>query len=85
MNEIALLWHQDFVTGKELMKNDSRETWERAYELFTRSARSFPDSYVAAECHKYRSDLLRELGRPEEAEQEKKGLRSSMFHWNKFI
>lgn len=78
MNEIALLWHNDFVKGKELMKNDSKASWERAYELFTQSARSFPDSYVAAECHKYRSDLLRKLGQPEEARQD--GLRVREFY-----
>lgn len=71
MNETALLWYNDFVKGKELMKS-SKKSWEKAYELLTRSARSFPDSYVAAECHKYRAHLLRKLDRSEEAQQEEK-------------
>lgn len=70
MNEIALLWYADFVKGRELMKIDSKESWEKAYELLTRSAKSFPDSYVAAKSHKYRAYLLRKLGRPEEAQKE---------------
>lgn len=70
MNETALLWYDDFKKGNELMRKNSTASWLKAYELFTRSARSFPDSYVAADCHKYRSDLLRKLGRSEEAQQE---------------
>lgn len=72
MNETAFLWYKGYVKGKELMRNDSKESWEEAYQLFTRSARSFPDSYVAAECHRYRADLLMKLGQPEEARQEEK-------------
>jgi N-acetylmuramoyl-L-alanine amidase len=70
MNKIALLWYEDFIKGKELMKADFKESLEEAYKLFTRSARSFPDSYVAADCHRYRADLLRKLGRAEEAQKE---------------
>lgn len=72
MNETALLWYKDFVKGMELMKSKSKESWQKAYELFTRSARSFPDSYVAADCHRYRADLLRKLDQPEEAQQEER-------------
>jgi tetratricopeptide (TPR) repeat protein len=68
--KIALLWYEDFIKGKELMKADFKESLEEAYKLFTRSARSFPDSYVAADCHRYRADLLRKLGRAEEAQKE---------------
>lgn len=70
MNKIALLWYEDFIKGKELMKADFKESLEEAYKLLTRSARSFPDSYVAADCHRYRADLLRKLGRTEEAQKE---------------
>jgi N-acetylmuramoyl-L-alanine amidase len=70
MNKTSLLWYKDYIKGKELIKGNSKESLEKAYELFTRSARSFPDSYVAAECHRYRADLLRKLGRAEEAQKE---------------
>lgn len=67
VNETASLWHQDYLQGKELMKNDDLEFKKKAYELFTRSARSFPDSYVAGDCHRYRSIILEEIGKEEEA------------------
>ena len=66
MSETALMWHQDYQQGLELM--ESQETLDQAYELFTRSARSFPDSYVAGECHKHRAEILNKLGKPTEAE-----------------
>lgn len=68
MNAIALLWYQDFLKGKELMQEEDQKSLQRAYDLFTRSARSFPDSYVAKECHENRALLLEKLGRLEEAE-----------------
>ena len=70
MNETALRWHQDFVDGEALMKNHDTTSIRQAYDLFTRSARSFPDSYVAAECHANRAVLLRMMGKAEEAKQE---------------
>lgn len=69
MNETARLWYEDFLQGKELMKCEDLDSNKKAYELFTRSARSFPDSYVAADCHKYRAILLKDLGRDEEARE----------------
>jgi hypothetical protein len=44
----------------------------QAFELFTRSARSFPDSYVAAQCHTYRAAILQRMGKTEEAAQEER-------------
>lgn len=67
MSSIARRWYQDFTEGKELMKRKDTASLQNAYNLFTQSARSFPDSYVAAKCHKYRAVLLRKLGKPEEA------------------
>jgi len=75
MNEIAKHWHQDFVEGQALMKKTDTASLRQAYDLFTRSARSFPDSYVAARCHQYRAVLLRKLGKPDEAVQEEKRFR----------
>jgi len=70
MNETARRWHQDFEDGQALMKNHDTTSIHQAYDLFTRSARSFPDSYVAAECHANRAVLLRMMGKAEEAKQE---------------
>jgi len=75
MNEIARRWNQDFVDGQALMKKTDTTSLRQAYDLFTRSARSFPDSYVAAKCHEYRAVLLRKLGKPDEAAQEEKRVR----------
>lgn len=65
MSEIAMKWKQDYEQGLELVKNE--DTLEEAYELFTRSARSFPDSYVAAACHEHRAIILEQLGKTLEA------------------
>ena len=67
LSEQALLWFQDFKQAKELMKSDDSGDLQKAYELFTRSARSFPDSFVAAECHRRRAELLYILGKEEQA------------------
>jgi N-acetylmuramoyl-L-alanine amidase len=70
MNEIARRWHQDYQDGQALMKNSDTTSIRQAYDLFTRSARSFPDSYVAADCHANRATLLRLMGKTQEAKQE---------------
>jgi N-acetylmuramoyl-L-alanine amidase len=68
----ALRWHEDFIKAIGLMKSKDEAMLQEAYELFTRSARSFPDSYVAAQCHLNRARLLKKLGNRKEARQEKK-------------
>jgi N-acetylmuramoyl-L-alanine amidase len=80
MSAIARRWHQDFIDGKELMKKKDAESQQKAYDLFTQSARSFPDSYVAAKCHKYRAAILRKQGKTEEAVKEE--LRVKEFYPN---
>ena len=67
MSDTARLWHQDYQKGLELMAQPDTASWQQAYELFTRSARSFPDSYVAAQCHQNRAILLEKLGKSQEA------------------
>ncbi|WP_159475601.1 N-acetylmuramoyl-L-alanine amidase [Dyadobacter sp. 3J3] len=75
MNDIARRWHQDFLDGQALMKNTDTTSLRQAYDLFTRSARSFPDSYVAADCHANRALLLRLMDKREEAREEEKRVR----------
>ena len=67
MSAIAKQWHKDYVDGKKMMHKKDTAAQQKAYELFTRSARSFPDSYVAAKCHQYRAAILRKLGKIDEA------------------
>jgi len=72
MNEIAKRWSEDFKEGKKLVKKNDPESLQKAYNFFTRSARSFPDSPAAIQCHEYRSDILEKMGKLEEAKQERK-------------
>ena len=80
MSAIARRWHQDYIDGKELMKKKDAASQQKAYELFTQSARSFPDSYVAVKCHKYRAEILRKQGKTDEAIKEE--LRVKEFYPN---
>lgn len=75
MSPIARRWMQDFIDGKQLMKNKDTASLQKAYDLFSQSAKSFPDSPVAAKCHKYRAELLRKLGKTEQAIQEERRVR----------
>lgn len=70
MSAIAKRWMQDYNDALKLMKNKDEASMQKAYDLFSQSAKSFPDSYVAAKCHKYRAQLLHKLGKPEQAMQE---------------
>ncbi len=69
MSPVAQLWYQDFIDGERLMKRRGKKSLQKAYDLFTRSARSFPDSYVARDSHVNRAIILRKLDKIEEAEQ----------------
>ena len=71
MNDVALEWHHDFMEGEKLMNSRDTNDLRKAYNLFTRSVKSFPDSYIARACHSYRADLLEKLNKPEEAKMER--------------
>ncbi len=75
MSPVARRWMQDFSDAKKLMKNKDTASMQKAYDLFSQSAKSFPDSPVAAKCHKYRAVLLRKLGKTEQAVQEETRVR----------
>ncbi len=72
MHPEAKRWHEEYEQGLALMDTSDPHAWQSAYDLFTRSARSFPDSYVAGRCHANRAVLLHRLGREAEATQEAK-------------
>lgn len=62
MSEVARRWRQDFERAQRLATSDCPDSLRQAYLLFTRSARSFPDSYLARECHLQRARSLRLMG-----------------------
>ncbi len=72
MSDVAMRWKEDFEEGVRLMENADSISLNTAFELFTRSAKSFPDSYLAGKCHQYRVILLKKMGKVEEAADEEK-------------
>ncbi|QHT67867.1 N-acetylmuramoyl-L-alanine amidase [Rhodocytophaga rosea] len=74
MSPIAKLWREDMETGKKLLQKQDSASLQQAYEYFTRSVRSFPDSYVAEQCHRFRIEILEKTGKMSEAIQEKQRL-----------
>jgi N-acetylmuramoyl-L-alanine amidase len=72
MNPVALEWRKDFINGEKLMKSSDTNTLRKAYELFTRSVMSFPDSYLAQKAHLHRAELLKKLNKSSDAAMEKK-------------
>ena len=72
MNPVARRWKDDFNEGERLFQEGHPEALQRAYDLFTRSAKSFPDSWVAGKCHLYRSKILRVMNKTAEADLERK-------------
>lgn len=68
MKPEALQWRADFEKARELMKSGLEQDTKAALELFTRSARNFPDSPVARECHRGRAEALQRLGRADDAD-----------------
>ncbi len=75
MSEVAMRWKADFEEGVMLMEKEDSASISKAYELFTRSARSFPDSYLAGKCHQYRAILLRKKGDTTAAKAEENRVR----------
>ncbi len=70
MSPEALGWRDDFEKALELFRKNDSTSIRTSFELFTRSARSFPDSYLAGKCHEYRAEILRKWGRIIDAEAE---------------
>jgi len=70
MTPVAKRWHQDFLEGQKWLSRNDTASLRQAYNLFTRSARSFPDSYVASKCHANRAVILKKTGKSQESAQE---------------
>ncbi len=71
MNDIARGWHEDFINAEKLMNSTDTNVLRKAFDLFSRSAKSFPDSYIAGKCHANMAILLEKLNNPQEAEIER--------------
>ena len=65
---VALEWQENWLAGRVAQETGTTEALDEALHLFTLSARSFPDSWIAGDCHARRAQVLEALGRPEEAE-----------------
>ncbi|MEO9021398.1 MAG: prolyl oligopeptidase family serine peptidase [Ginsengibacter sp.] len=61
MNQTALDWKRNFIEGEKLMNSNDINDWKKALDLFTLSAKSFPDSYLDRDCHLKRAELLKKL------------------------
>lgn len=64
---VALDWQSNWQAGVLTEQKGTPESLEEALRLFTLSARSFPDSWLAGDCHRRRAEILEALGRDEEA------------------
>ena len=71
MNQAALDWKKDFTYGEKLMNSNDTNDLRKALNLFTLSAKYFPDSYLARDCHLHRAALLEKLNEPEKAKEER--------------
>lgn len=78
MNPVAKKWYDNFLEGKKLMKSNDTLVLRKALELFTISAKSFPDSYVAKACHQNMAILFKKLGDVKMAAEESE--RASEFY-----
>jgi len=60
MKPIAKKWRVNFIKGHELFQKGDSLSLHKALKLFTISARSFPDSWLARQAHSYRAKILGE-------------------------
>ena len=72
MDPVALLWQDDYNQAVSLFYQDDNISLQKSLDLFTRSVRSFPDSWLAGSAHIYRAKILRKLRKETEAIIEEK-------------
>ncbi len=73
MNPEALRWKVNVTEGKQLF---DKGRLDEAFERFTLSVKSFPDSYLAREAHEYRAKILKRQDKHEEAEDEERRVKA---------
>jgi N-acetylmuramoyl-L-alanine amidase len=71
MKPEALRWREALAEARELIERGDEEALAKAADRLPLSARAFPDSPLAGECHRLRAVILERTGRPEEAKQER--------------
>jgi len=62
---------ENWLAGRLAQETGTPEALSQALYLFTLSARSFPDSWIARDCHLHRAQILDALGQREEAAMER--------------
>jgi N-acetylmuramoyl-L-alanine amidase len=67
MNSVALEWKENWRAGQSAQEKGTPEALEEALQLLTLSARSFPDSWIAGDCHLRRAQIFDALDRHDEA------------------
>ena len=72
MKPEARRWHAAFDEARELMERGDAASLAQAYDRLVFSVRAFPDSPIAGECHRLRSEILARQGRPDEAQTERR-------------
>jgi N-acetylmuramoyl-L-alanine amidase len=72
MKPEARRWHEAFDEARELIERGDAESLAQAYDRLVFSVRAFPDSPIAGECHRLRSEILARQGRPDEAQTERR-------------
>jgi N-acetylmuramoyl-L-alanine amidase len=70
MNPKSLKWKTNFINGLEMYYKKDSVSLKRALSLFTTSARSFPDSWLARQAHCYRAKIFEELKRVDKQHDE---------------
>lgn len=63
MKPVARKWKLNFSEGLQRYRKGDTPSLQKALELFTVSARSFPDSWLARQAHRYRTDIFETLGK----------------------
>jgi N-acetylmuramoyl-L-alanine amidase len=72
MKPEARRWRAAFDEARELMGRGDPGSLAQAYDRLVFSVRAFPDSPIAGECHRLRSEILARQGRPDEAAMERR-------------
>ncbi len=72
MKPEARRWRVVFDEARDLMARGDAESLAQAYDRLVFSVRAFPDSPIAGECHRLRSEILARQARPGEAETERR-------------
>ena len=68
---VAVKWKENWLAGRAAQEAGTPGALKEALDLFTLSARSFPDSWVAGDCHARCAQILDALGSSEEATMER--------------